>query len=87
MFFRSVNAEEILKRLKGKKRLIVGNHDGSWMTKLDTSQYFVSIDKFLEVPDGQHTMTMCHYPLLSWNHAMRTYMIHGHIHNDTKADF
>ena len=35
MFFRSTNAEEILKRLKGKKRLIVGNHDGSWMTKFD----------------------------------------------------
>ena len=60
MFFRSVNAEEILNRLKGKKHLIVGNHDGSWMTKLDASQYFVSIDKFLEVSDGQHTMTMCH---------------------------
>lgn len=87
MFFRSVNAEEILNRLKGKKHLIVGNHDGSWMTKLDASQYFVSIDKFLEVSDGQHTMTTCHQPLLSWNHAMRTYMIHGHIHNDTKADF
>lgn len=35
MFFRSTNAEGILKRLKGKKRLIVGNHDGSWMTKFD----------------------------------------------------
>ena len=30
MFFRSTNAETILQRLKGKKRLIVGNHDGSW---------------------------------------------------------
>ena len=87
MFFRSVNTESILMRLKGKKRLIVGNHDGSWMTKLDATKYFVSIDKFLEVSDGQHAMTMCHYPLLSWNHAMRTYMVHGHIHNDTKADF
>lgn len=40
MFFRSTNAEGILKRLKGKKRLIVGNHDGSWMTKFDYARYF-----------------------------------------------
>ena len=29
MFFRCADPESILKRLKGKKRLIVGNHDGS----------------------------------------------------------
>lgn len=61
MFFRSANAESILQRLKGKKRLIIGNHDGSWMTKLDATKYFVSIDKFLETSDGRHTMTMCHW--------------------------
>ena len=22
-----------------------------------------------------------------WKHQMRTYMIHGHIHNDTRCDF
>jgi len=52
MFFRCNDAEDILKRLKGKKRLIVGNHDGSWMTKFDYERYFVSIDKFLETTDG-----------------------------------
>ena len=87
MFFRSVNVEEVLKKLKGKKRLIVGNHDGSWMQKTDTSKYFESIDSFLETSDGQHSLTLCHYPMLSWKHAMRSYMIHGHIHNDTSADF
>ena len=74
MFFRSVNFEEILKRLKGKKRLIVGNHDGSWMTQTDASRYFESIDKFLETTDGQHALTLCHYPLLTWKHAGRSYI-------------
>ena len=87
MFFRSTNAETILQRLKGKKRLIVGNHDGSWMTKFDYARYFVSVDSFLETSDGQHSLTLCHYPLLSWKHARRSYMIHGHIHNDKTADF
>ena len=87
MFFRSTNAETILQRLKGKKRLIVGNHDGSWITKFDYARYFVSVDSFLETSDGQHSLTLCHYPLLSWKHARRSYMIHGHIHNDKTADF
>ena len=44
-------------------------------------------DKFLETSDGKRSLTLCHYPMLSWKHAKRSYMIHGHIHNDTRADF
>ena len=87
MFFRCGDAEHILKQLKGKKRLIVGNHDGSWMNKVDMSKYFISVDAMLEISDGAHALTLCHYPLLSWKHATRSFMIHGHIHNDTRADF
>lgn len=53
-------------RLKGKKWLIVGNHDGSWMDKVDLNHYFVSVDNYLETTDGVHGMTICHYPLLAW---------------------
>lgn len=87
MFFRCSDAESILRQLKGKKRLIVGNHDSSWMTKVDLSKYFISVDSMLEISDGSHALTLCHYPLPSWKHALRSYMIHGHIHNDTRADF
>ena len=73
MFFRTTDPEPILRRLKGKKHLIVGNHDSQWMKK--------------EASDGQHSFTLCHYPLLSWNHQRRTWMIHGHIHEDTSMDF
>ena len=37
--------------------------------------------------EGFRLRTMCHYPLLSWRHSMKTYMIHGHIHNDVTTDF
>lgn len=49
VFFRNANAQDILKRLKGKKRLIVGNHDGSWMTKFNYAKYFVSVDRCLHI--------------------------------------
>lgn len=87
MFFRCSDPETILKQLKGKKRLIKGNHDGSWMTKVDASLYFLSIDTMLETSVDNYGATLCHYPLLTWRHKLKTYMIHGHIHNDTSTDF
>lgn len=87
MFFRCQNPEVILKQLKGKKRLIIGNHDASWMNKVDLTRYFVSVDHYLEISDGERGITLMHYPLLAWKHKLRTYMIHGHIHNDTSTDY
>lgn len=87
MFFRCQDPESILKQLKGRKRLLIGNHDGSWMTKLDASEYFLCIDTMLESSVDNYGVTMCHYPLLTWRHSLKTYMIHGHIHNDTSSDF
>ena len=87
LFYRCPDPEPILQRLKGKKRLIIGNHDSSWTDKVDLSRYFVSVDPFLEITDGVRAITLCHYPLLTWKHKLRTYMVHGHIHNDTTSDF
>lgn len=87
MFFRCKEPEEILKRLKGKKRLIIGNHDSSWVEKVDLSRYFVSVNDLLITTDGSRQLTLCHYPLLSWKHQKTSYMIHGHIHANTEQDF
>ena len=89
LFFRCDDPEAVLQRLKGKKRLIVGNHDSSWMDRVDLSRYFVSVDSLLEITDGSRCITLCHYPLLTWKHKLRqnSFMIHGHIHNDTTSDF
>ena len=86
MFYHCRNAEDILKRLHGKKHLIIGNHDGSWLRE-DTRKYFITISSYLETTDGRHALTLCHYPLLSYHHDTRAYMIHGHLHNNTNADF
>lgn len=86
MFYHCRNAEDILKKLHGKKHLIIGNHDGSWLNE-DTRKYFNTISAYLETTDGRHALTLCHYPLLSYHHDSRAYMIHGHLHNNTNADF
>ena len=87
LMFRCSAPEAILRQLKGKKRLILGNHDGTWASMVDMSKYFASVDTMLEMSDGKHGITLCHYPLLTWKHSARSYMIHGHIHNDTRADY
>ena len=87
LFFRCADPESILRRLKGRKHLIVGNHDSSWMCKVDTSKYFVSVNDLLVTTDGTRQLTLCHYPLLTWKHQKKSYMIHGHIHANTDTDF
>ena len=87
MFYRHGDPDSILCKLKGKKRLIVGNHDGSWMNRADMNKYFTSVDSLLEISDGKHKLVLCHYPLMSWKHANKSYMIHGHIHNNKNADY
>jgi len=87
LFYRCEDPESILQQLKGRKRLIIGNHDTSWMDKVDLKKYFISVDNFLEISDGVRAITLCHYPLLTWKHKLRSFMVHGHIHNDTTSDY
>lgn len=86
MFFRSENPEAILRRLHGKKHLTIGNHD-TWVKKIDVDKYFQEISHYIVTNDGQRGLVMSHYPQVCWAHARRFYMIHGHIHADTKSDF
>jgi calcineurin-like phosphoesterase family protein len=87
LFFCCKKPEEILRCLSGKKHLILGNHDDSWMGKVDLSRYFIGVDTMLELTDGGRRLTLCHYPLLTWKDPKTSYMIHGHIHGSTNADF
>lgn len=79
-------AEEYLAELKGKKHLIVGNHDKYWMKKVDLRGWFESVSPMLFVTDRGRTATHCHYPMMSWPGMSKGgYMVYGHIHNNTDA--
>ena len=41
----------------------------------------------LYITDGKRQYTLCHYPMMSWPHIMRCYMVFGHIHGNTDADY
>ena len=87
MFRNKKPPEEYLRQLNGKKHLIIGNHDRDWIKKCDLDKYFASVSNLNFISDGQHQMVLCHYPMMSWPHMMRAYMVFGHIHGNTDADY
>ena len=70
--------EEALRRLRGHKHLIRGNHDTCIEDQALLLEYFESVTDLLEIDDGAAHITLCHYPLLYFQSG---YMIHGHVHN------
>ena len=74
---------ELIKKLNGKIRLAIGNHDTS--ARLDA---FSKLSNFEEIQFGyrlknkKRTFLLTHYPLLSGNYDnSKTYSIHGHTHS------
>lgn len=73
--------EEYFDLLKGKKHLILGNHDKYWLKKVDTEKFLESVSPMLYISDSGHPVVMCHYPMLTWPGVGRgRYMVYGHIH-------
>ncbi len=87
LFFRAAAVEPILQRLKGRKHLVLGNHDHSWTGKVRLGDYFESVQTLKELAVYGRILTLCHYPMLSYPQARRGYMIYGHIHNNTGDDY
>ena len=82
----AASAESYLHRLKGKKHLIIGNHDKEILNNSRALKYFVDepqqIRAISDERDGRRYMLcLCHYPLAEWEGKSRGYYhIYGHIH-------
>jgi len=72
LIFRNKMLPEIyLNRLHGKKHLLLGNHDKDWVKKTDMQKYFILVERFVEISDGSNKITLCHYPLMSWDKCLK----------------
>ncbi|MDW7655765.1 MAG: metallophosphoesterase [Bacillota bacterium] len=88
MFRTQTHPADVLKRLKGKKHLILGNHDRSWLNKVEAADFFKSVEHYTEISDGKRKLALCHYPMMSWGGTGKgSYLIHGHIHNNRDAAY
>jgi len=74
---------DILKSLKGKKHLIVGNHDKKLLKEQDFRDCFATIDNYVEFRYNHVKICMMHYPIESWNEKNHgSLMLHGHSHGN-----
>jgi calcineurin-like phosphoesterase family protein len=78
-----IHANEFLKRLKGKKYLIKGNHE-KYLTSgnFDASAFeWVKDYHVLNYKDAR--FILFHYPILEWQHYFKkSAHLYGHIHNN-----
>ena len=80
--------EWYLKQLKGRKHLIIGNHDGKLVSSKEALVYFETVSHYLEISDNIKRIILSHYPLAEWNGFYReSYHIYGHIHNQKEGAY
>lgn len=75
-------AAEILRKLKGKKYLVKGNHDSFAMQETFDRSLFEWMKDYFELQYNNQSFIMFHYPIEEWNHSFRGAIhLHGHQHN------
>jgi len=75
-FVNGLNTNQILRRLKGQKHLIKGNHD-----KQVTANMWSSVHSYHEISYEKRKIVLCHYAMRVWNQShYGSWMLHGHSH-------
>ncbi|MBR3354600.1 MAG: metallophosphoesterase family protein [Oscillospiraceae bacterium] len=89
-FMKGEAANELLKRLNGKKFLIIGNHDHYFLDdKAFDRSLFGWIKDYAELNDNKRVVVLSHYPMMCYNGQYRKdpegnpkrFMLYGHVHN------
>lgn len=87
LFYKGGDPVPTLKKLKGKKHLIIGNHDGSLLKNPVARRFFVEIEDILTIWEEKQMIVLFHYPMAEWNGFFRdSILLYGHIHNNTGND-
>ena len=73
---------ELIDRLPGQLRLVVGNNDTDATRALPRWREVVD---YAEIALDDHRLVLCHYPLRSWKNDKRGWWnLHGHSHHRLK---
>lgn len=77
--------KEILNQLKGKKHLILGNHDKA---KLHIkTQLWESVENYKRIIINDKRVVLCHYPIFDFDCAYhKSVHLFGHIHKQSDVD-
>lgn len=85
-FYDDYETQNLLKRLRGQKFLVKGNHDSMRMLKKTTGFHKITHyeEQNFELDNGELIrVCMSHFPFLSWHQMHRgAYHFHGHCHGE-----
>ena len=77
------NYKAFFEQLNGQKIIILGNHDNKQSyKKLLIDNVISGLYDIKHITVDNDFITLCHYPMRSWNRAYHgSYMLYGHVHN------
>lgn len=73
----------LMRQLNGYKRIVMGNHDKTWVRNLDKTHKgnVVSVCDYAKVSDNGRKIVLSHYPIAFWDGQHRgAYHLYGHVH-------
>jgi calcineurin-like phosphoesterase family protein len=79
----------IISQLRGKKILIIGNHDEKELKDNRIKQLFTEIYDYKEIIDNfngkNYKLVLSHYPQIFWNGQHKGWIhLYGHLHNSSE---
>lgn len=89
--FNKKKAREFIKRIDRKIIHIKGNHDNFDLSDLPNVELSCDLlDLKIKDPDVDHgwqKITVCHYPMISWNCSYHgSWLVHAHTHGSLQKD-
>lgn len=93
-FAKPERIEDILKRLNGRKCLIIGNHDTVFLKYPELLEYLDRFTPMLEIYEqdsderkGAKHIVLCHYGMRVWNKAhFGSFQFYGHSHGSLQGN-
>ncbi len=68
--------------------MVIGNHDVKLLKDKKAMEYFESVDRMMYVNDESNSISLCHFPIVSWHKKYHdSYHIYGHIHANIDEDY
>lgn len=78
---------ELLSALKGRKHIVLGNHDKQWMREYVgyPGLNLKSVSDYLILSDSNCKVVLSHFPILCWDGQHRgSYHVYGHVHGSAE---
>lgn len=79
---------EVLRKLKGKKYLIKGNHEKYLDDPAFDKNLFVWVKDYYTFKSNKQKFVLFHYPILEWEgYYTGSILLYGHVHNNNSEYF